>query len=287
MIKLKDLLDEKVKVFDEPTVRAFKQDKSYNLIMQRYFPLTPKIAKIIYGDIRFRGFHMTNYEGLKGVINMQGSSKSISVLTKLWGSNKESLCGPLKCGVGLYVEGNLIFNSSNDLVSVPDEAGRRWIEIFRTKAPFSSKLQLKFEAFIKSDSIYKSIEETISYGFFQTVAELKKLVSKLIARYIGLCERFVSAPENKQLFQLMAHSTTELDDNDEQIINRIKIIDVVIGEAILNKINTMAQFNNFDKEGLYKKINSNISGKLYIAAGSGSDTIRSKFFSSKVGIVDM
>ena len=119
MIKLKDLLFESV---------AHTQ-KSLQWVYHDYIPMTPKVMKQIMGDTPVTTFHNLNWFAIKNQLpKVVGSQKSISTYTTdteghlLKGGGVQT-----GGGVVLEVEGKVLVAGTEDLGSVPDEAGRRWI----------------------------------------------------------------------------------------------------------------------------------------------------------------
>ena len=119
MIKLKDLLFENV---------AHTQ-KSLQWVYHDYIPMTPKVMKQIMGDTPVTTFHNLNWFAIKKQLpKVVGSQKSISTYTTdteghlLKGGGVQT-----GGGVVLEVEGKVLVAGTEDLGSVPDESGRRWI----------------------------------------------------------------------------------------------------------------------------------------------------------------
>ena len=121
MIKLKDLL------LEVPSVAHSK--KSLEWVGHDYIPMTPKTMKQIMGDVPITTFHNLNWFAIKNQLpKVVGSKKSISTYTTdteghlLKGGGVQT-----GGGVVLEVEGKVLVAGTEDLGSVPDEAGRRWI----------------------------------------------------------------------------------------------------------------------------------------------------------------
>ena len=119
MIKLKDLLFENV---------AHTQ-KSLEWVSLDYIPMSPKVMKQIMGDTPVTTFHNLNWFAIKNQLpKVIGKKKSISTYTTdteghlLKGGGVQT-----GGGVVLEVEGKVLVAGTEDLGSVPDEAGRRWI----------------------------------------------------------------------------------------------------------------------------------------------------------------
>ena len=120
MIKLKDILLE--------TQIAHTQ-KSLQWVYHGYIAMTPKVMKQIMGDVPITTFHNLDWFAIQNQLpKVLGSKKSISTYTGDT-SNRLSKGGGVqtKGGVVLEVEGKVLVAGTEDLGSVPDESGRRWL----------------------------------------------------------------------------------------------------------------------------------------------------------------
>ncbi len=120
MIYLKDILLE---------AKVAHTQKSLQWVYHDYIPMTPKTMKQIMGDVPITTFHNLNWFAIKNQLpKVVGSKKSISTYTTdtqghlLKGGGVQT-----GGGVVLEVEGKVLVAGTEDLGSVPDEAGRRWI----------------------------------------------------------------------------------------------------------------------------------------------------------------
>ncbi len=120
MIKLKDLLSE---------VKVAHSKKSLEWVSMDYIPLVPKTMKKILGDTPITAFHNLNWFAIKKQLpRVIGTKKSISTYTTDTEGHLMSGGGvQTGGGVVLEVEGKVLVAGTEDLGSVPDEAGRRWI----------------------------------------------------------------------------------------------------------------------------------------------------------------
>ena len=94
-----------------------------------FIPMTPKTMKQILGDTPVSAFHNVDwFNAKKQIPNIIGKKKSISTYTGDT-SNRLSMGGGVQTlgGVVLQVQGKVLVAGTEDLGSVPDEAGRRWI----------------------------------------------------------------------------------------------------------------------------------------------------------------
>ena len=119
MIKLKDLLFEKIA----------HSKKSLEWVSMDFIPMFPKVMKQIMGDTPITVFHNLDPNSIKNKLSkVIGSKKSISSYTSDK-SNTLTTGGGVQTsgGVVLEVEGKVLVAGTEDLGSVPDEAGRRWL----------------------------------------------------------------------------------------------------------------------------------------------------------------
>ena len=119
MIYLKDLLFEKVA----------HTKKSLEWVSLDYIPMSPKTMKQIMGDTPITVFHNLDSDSIKNKLSkVVGSKKSISSYTTDTEGHLLSGGGvQTSGGVVLEVEGKVLVAGTEDLASVPDESGRRWI----------------------------------------------------------------------------------------------------------------------------------------------------------------
>lgn len=276
-MKLLDLLYERKPLIDMPRLLRplVLQNKPLELAMKGYLPLTPKISKIIYKDTRVRAFHMTRPEFLPRLINIQGQKKSVSASTKISSNAVGFLCGPLSCGVGVYLEGTVMFNAWRDLASAPDGAGRRWVNLEKLDEEFNSKYWFNTTY---SDELSDMRDEMDKYRTMGAVGvqKRKKLEALYIKTYIDLSEKFISDPARiKEILKISLTANPSIkifSTNNEIILNQIEIIDVIVNSDRID--------DNFEK--IIPKVKSNIKGELIISDNGGSNE---EFFSKRKATV--
>ena len=120
MIYLKDILLE---------TKIAHTQKSLQWVYHGFIAMTPKVMKQIMGDVPITTFHNLDWFAIqKQLPKVLGSKKSISTYTTDT-SNRLTMGGGVqtKGGVVLEVEGKVLVAGTEDLASVPDEAGRRWL----------------------------------------------------------------------------------------------------------------------------------------------------------------
>jgi len=94
-----------------------------------YIPMSPKVMKQIMGDTPITVFHNLDSDSIKNKLSkVVGSKKSISSYTTDTEGHLLSGGGvQTSGGVVLEVEGKVLVAGTEDLASVPDESGRRWL----------------------------------------------------------------------------------------------------------------------------------------------------------------
>ena len=120
MIKLKDLLLE---------AKVAHTEKSMQWVYHDFIPMIPKTMKQIMGDTPITTFHNLNWFSIKKQLpKVIGKKKSISTYTTDTEGHL-AIGGGVQTGGGvvLEVEGKVLVAGTEDLGSVPDETGRRWL----------------------------------------------------------------------------------------------------------------------------------------------------------------
>ena len=120
MIKLKNILLE--------IQGVAHSKKSLQWVSHDYIPMTPKVMKLIMGDTPITIFHNLDWFSVKNYLpKVIGAKKSISTYTTGKGNITQGSGVQTSGGIVLELEGKVLVAGTEDLGSVPDEAGRRWI----------------------------------------------------------------------------------------------------------------------------------------------------------------
>ena len=120
MIKLKNILLE--------IQGVAHSKKSLQWVSHDYIPMTPKVMKQIMGDTPITIFHNLDWFSVKNYLpKVIGAKKSISTYTTGKGNITQGSGVQTSGGIVLELEGKVLVAGTEDLGSVPDEAGRRWI----------------------------------------------------------------------------------------------------------------------------------------------------------------
>ena len=99
-------------------------------ISQMKIPLTSKTMSWIFNVQlpRVTVFHVTSGIGLEKLMRLQNKKKSISAFFNM---SADYIDQGIKTegGVVAELDANILMSSKNDIMSMPDKAGRRWIEL--------------------------------------------------------------------------------------------------------------------------------------------------------------
>jgi hypothetical protein len=101
-----------------------------------FVPLGAGLMKRVFGDLPEdqTGYHITDLHGAYGLVDLQGSTKQVSVMTR--GIRKEFIKDGItnKGGVVVELEGRVIASGAKDLFSIPEKGGRRNIMLKMLKS---------------------------------------------------------------------------------------------------------------------------------------------------------
>ena len=101
-----------------------------------FIPLGAKLMQRVFGDLPEdqTGYHITDLHGVYGLVDLQGSSKQVSVMTR--GIRKEFIKDGItnKGGIVVELEGRVIASGAKDLFSIPEKGGRRNIMLKMLKS---------------------------------------------------------------------------------------------------------------------------------------------------------
>ena len=104
----------------------FDTGKEENFYLDVPIPLSSSIFKRVWpDDIRATVFHVTDSDGLDKLVKLQGKKKSISAFTEMdsyYYSRGVQTAG----GIIAEMDGNVLIAAPADIMSRPDNTGRRW-----------------------------------------------------------------------------------------------------------------------------------------------------------------
>ena len=138
-------------------------------------------------------FHVTSVDGFKKLKGLQNKRKSISAFFNMDASTMES---GIQGGGGVVAEldANIILSSKGDVMSMPDNTGRRWVELMtidKKKTTHKEIEQLLMDLAMKhnpKNKEYLEIEPDIGLGAWwhlrMDFKDNNKVMSLIIADYI-------------------------------------------------------------------------------------------------------
>ena len=104
----------------------FDTGREENFYLDVPIPLSSSIFKRVWpDDIRTTVFHLTDVDGLDKLVKLQGKKKSISAFTSMdryYYNRGVQTAG----GIVAEIDGNVLIASPTDIMSRPDNTGRRW-----------------------------------------------------------------------------------------------------------------------------------------------------------------
>ena len=262
-----------MKTFKRYITEVWGQEKISLLIFspgtakqEAFIPLSKPMMKRMFPQKaeEMMGVHVTDMNGIKNLIKIQGSKKAIATMMTPNASQFERGVAT-DGGYVAVLKGYPLLTSPSDLESRVDQQGRRWVAIerlFNSPSGYDGKVMRKFDdmkenVFKKATSgvkfpsflgirefadLYKLSEDWLThpdydrnlYGPKEEYAELQKPFKKVLGKAIGMffqeVEKFLIA--NMDAFRPCLHAYPKaMSNNDELVLNGIKIdrVYVVLG----------------------------------------------------------
>ena len=219
MIKLKDLLNE----------IAWKDD-TLMLSARRKIPISSSIMKKVIGDIDINSFHITDIKNVGKLKSLVGKKKSISTFNAYGAEASE-----LKHGIGIQtrggilvsVEGKLLASNVSDIMSQPDETGRRWVANSTFNKMFGDVLvSSAIENELSKNKIWKEKYSNLS------IEQIKSLTNKEKAEYIKIYIDTLTKMmiKNKDIIKKVFELAISRSDVywNEIVLSQIKVKDALI-----------------------------------------------------------
>lgn len=264
MLKYNEFCDELLEKVDDIQWLS----KTINHCLSHHIPMTHKISKALY-NTKISAFHVTDPLRIGKLKQLTGSRKSLSCFTKMsvdYGGIMDGV--QTYGGLLLQLEGNLVLSSYNDIMSMPDEQGRRWIAE-------------KYLSRIKNNTFFERFKNVVNSIDSSNISTNNAAKKKYISTYIEKVEKFVI--DNTKDF--LEFFLIDYDGSwNELLLNEITVKDVLIldfknqSEYIKDKlIDTYGTLENCEK-----LLKSFIKGEIYIA---DCDEDGIKFVHDRGGIV--
>ena len=170
-------------------------------IGKRSIPLTSKLFKKIWATpIRVTAFHITDEDGAMHVLrNQNKKGVALSVMPRAPELTSELLTqGIWKSGVILKMSANILMAGTSDIMSVPDESGRRWVGIQEVERIVIPELRAAFA---------KQINDTHNTAVIDLMAQLKNLIETISGEYVA--GAFDGVAGNRGSIELFSFLTKE------------------------------------------------------------------------------
>ena len=221
-------------------------------IVRMDIPLTPSLVNYIWGKQRVTTFHVGDVHGIDDMSKIVGTRKSLSTFRFMDKELLEDMKGiQTEGGIIYQIEGDLQFDSPVDILSGPDESGRRWVVLHI----LPENLKLKF------------YHEFKNHNSFNEINEPKDLIS-----YYRWIYGFIKthAKEIREYFtDIKKHREGKLNSWNETVVNNIQIKDILWRENVVNFLETWEtteqKINVIQEIGI--KLNSIATGIVYLSDG--------------------
>jgi len=199
---------------------------------------TPILNRIFSKPPRTTVFHVTGPAGVSKLIKIEGTKKSISTLANAESSVIES---GIRAGGGVVVEleGDVLIAAADDIMSQPDNTGRRWIELETIKNLKALPLYTKIKkdvvnmlwGIIKTHAEYPELGWAVDKAWTELKTERAKdgkIMSLIIKDYIDEMEKIMKKHSRglKKVFYNYLQKRDKDGTNrgwDEIVVNNIKI----------------------------------------------------------------
>ena len=214
---------------------------------------TPALERAFGGLTRIKAWHLTDIDGLEGVVELQGKKASISAITEI--GHRAVFNGVLTDGeIVVELEGTQLISADVDIRTIRLEAGRRAMAIDEEMYPilYKDMEHMRKQMFKKYHNIMIKLPdyEKLDYALFAPNKKLPKTEQKellawrelgnelpqrdkgrLIKEWMDNCEKIIKKNKKAQQ-ELRKKGRSALWDAayDEKIINQISIKNVYVSK---------------------------------------------------------
>lgn len=239
-------------------------------------PLTPSIVNYIWGKQRVTTFHIGDVNGIDSMKDLIGTKKSLSTFRYMEKNMLKDIKGiQTEGGIIYQIEGDLQFDAPADVMSTPDESGRRWVTLH----------------VLPKNIIDKIVKEFLEHNDFNNINEPKDLINYY--RWIdGLVKEH--AKEIREHFTDIKTLRNGRESFwNETVVNNIRVVDVLWKESIIEFIDKWETkeasiIKVLEEVGM--KLNSISSGTVYLADNNGAFGFRDidpiKWVEKRGGLTD-
>ena len=220
---------------------------------------TPALERAFGGLTRIKAWHLTDIDGLEGVVELQGKKASISAITEI--GHRAVFNGVLTDGeVVVELEGTQLISADVDIHTIRLEAGRRAMAIDEEMYPilYKDMEHMRKQMFKKYHNIMIKLPdyEKLDYALFAPNKKLPKTEQKeilawgqmgdelpqkdkgrFIKEWIDNCENIIKKNKTAQQELRKKGRSAQWDSAyDEKIINQISIKNVYVSEEWANYV---------------------------------------------------
>ena len=220
---------------------------------------TPALERAFGGLTRIKAWHLTDIDGLEGVVELQGKKASISAITEI--GHRAVFNGVLTDGeVVVELEGTQLISADVDIHTIRLEAGRRAMAIDEEMYPilYKDMERMRKQMFKKYHNIMIKLPdyEKLDYALFAPNKKLPKTEQKeilawgqmgdelpqkdkgrFIKEWIDNCENIIKKNKKAQQELRKKGRSAQWDAAyDEKIINQISIKNVYVSEEWANYV---------------------------------------------------
>jgi len=241
-------------IFDISGLKAHAEYRNLPLVLS-----TPALERAFGKLTKIKAWHITDIDGLEGVVQMQGKKASISTITEI--GHRAVFNGVLTDGeVVVELEGTQLISADVDIQTIRLEAGRRAMKIDEEKYPilYKDMERMRKQMFKKYHNIMIKLPdyEKLDYALFAPNKKLPKTEQKeilawgqmgdelpqkdkgrFIKEWIDNCENIIKKNKKAQQELRKKGRSAQWDAAyDEKIINQISIKNVYVSEEWANYI---------------------------------------------------
>lgn len=223
-------------------------------------PLTPSLVNYIWGKQRVTTFHVGDVHGIDDMRSIVGSRKSLSTFRYMDKVMVKSMRGiQTEGGIIYQIEGDLQFDAPRDIMSAPDETGRRWVNIYSFPENFRNRLEDEYH--VRENKFRWNSQEEYGFDWNDAKFHLKDLME-----YYRLMERLIKeyAKDIREYFTNIKGRQTSW---NETVVNNIQIKDILWKEDIVDFLETWEtkeqKINVIKEIGI--KLNSISTGNVYLS----------------------
>lgn len=214
-------------------------------------PLTSSLVNYIWGKQRVTTFHVGDVNGIDEIASMVGTRKSLATFRYMDKVIVKDMRGiQTEGGIIYQIEGNLQFDAPSDIMSAPDETGRRWIPIFSFPENFRNRLEQEYQVHKNFEDAGEPLKEL--YRYYRLMDKLIKEYAKEIREYFTDIKKNRGGGESSW---------------NETVVNNIQIKDILWKENIVDFLDTWEtseqKINVIKKIGI--KLNSIATGNVFLS----------------------